>query len=986
MSPEYEEEEDEDDYDDDDDAAPVQPPPRKMAKKRGSEGSMLDVLLGRGEKGGEALPLSPNSEQQQQQQQPNQSNQNQQQHQNQNHQQLVPANSSNFYLEEEAFSGFRGIALSLQRKLRHNVHRSVAGQGERNDGSTGDTRLQGEGNEDGDVTTLTAVNDQDDLVVNRINNDNGEITIIEDLSSDTILFYGRTSTTTSAAWRQSPRFAKGIMSISLSFEAAEKDTPMVEPPPCSPDLVHHLVSLYFDHVHPYFPMIHRPSFLRQLKSRRTEHFSFLLNSMCALVTQQCRDLSAWGITNPSELHGTFFERARVLLGRQLDWPHINNVQAMLLLCMVGQGTNINASSYHYIGIAHRQAVELGMHRNLDNLQHPQLDLTLRETMRVTWFCLYVLDRYTSVVEGRPMAISDDDWDTPFPSGTGRDIVNLASHVSLCEILGHIAKFVNRPGRPGPQWQSIPGHRSTPAPNPKQVISDINAMLGVWFSTLPEHLASPPTLNVPWTFHHHIHAMYHTATVLLHRLDVGTFDESCTQSAVHISHLLSTSLPLPLRDPLPSNDATTPTFVFVMPLIVYSALTSATLFLDAMLAKSDLGPWSTTNDPKPLPLPVSPSQKVTSADLKRGLIAFEKLRDTSLFASYYRQLIVEVLRSHGVVIEGVPELESSGAGKEDEQVPQVGEPAPTDEQSKAEKREDEVPVQSVKTESISQPFNQTSPRQQPSTEAGVYSIPASQSGPYPNPAQSGFNDPAAQLRAAAKAAVAAAAASQAAASLRAARHGIPTPIPQSDHVAIPSGAAVPRASHFRMAATAAGIGGLMPFQPGNIYGNVARPVPVTEGAGVRARGMANISGEAARAFARGFPVHPGLAGGIRSAGEEGTDPMSQPPYGLQHPKRVSPPRNGHPGVFPTTTLASQQDTAALLSPNGTNPGNLPPFFGDSVFSDLLNPFVDYSIWHELGQVMGGGGFPLRTPPGMGPRPPGHERPAGPGGSGAENNEE
>jgi hypothetical protein len=224
-----------------------------------------------------------------------------------------------------------------------------------------------------------------ELVAHQINNDEGEITIVEDLASDTILFYGSTSTTTASAWRQSPRFAGGIMSISLSFEATpQKDDVLVDSPPCSPDLVLHLIGLYFTHVHPYFPMIDRHSFARQFKEKRTEHFALLLNSMCALMTQQSRggfipgipgipsnsgsggvggksgggagggagvggERDVWGVANAAELHNAFFERARILLGRQFDWPHINNVQAMLLLCMVGQGTNINASSYHYIG-------------------------------------------------------------------------------------------------------------------------------------------------------------------------------------------------------------------------------------------------------------------------------------------------------------------------------------------------------------------------------------------------------------------------------------------------------------------------------------------------------------------------------------------------------------------------------------------------------------------------------------------------------------
>ena len=154
-------------------------------------------------------------------------------------------------------------------------------------------------------------------------------------------------------------------------------------------------------------MIDRMRFLRQLKEKRSEHFSFLLNAMCALVTQTHPSLTRWGISSVSHLHNSFFAQARVLLGKQFDWPHINNIQGLLLLALVGMGTNRNASSYHYIGIAHRQSVELGMHRNLDNVRNPGLSERVKETMRATWFCLYILDRYVGVVEGRPFAIDDE---------------------------------------------------------------------------------------------------------------------------------------------------------------------------------------------------------------------------------------------------------------------------------------------------------------------------------------------------------------------------------------------------------------------------------------------------------------------------------------------------------------------------------------------------------------------------------------------------
>ncbi|KAJ3344958.1 hypothetical protein HDU83_004585 [Entophlyctis luteolus] len=535
--------------------------------------------------------------------------------------------------------GFRGIALSLQRKMRRGI------------------------------LPVTEIGSPQDLFASPSNHispvysgiANQQLETVEDLASDTILFFGPTSTTTSSAWRQSPRFAGGIMNISLSFEANPTPSKLLDgdnTAPCSLELVLHLIGMYFKHIHPYFPMVHKSKFFQQFKGKRTDHFSLLLYSMCALVSQQCRNLTAWGISNPADLHMAFFDRARTLLGQQFDWPHINNVQALLLLSIVGQGTNINATSYHYIGIAHRLAVELGMHRNLNNLKHPSLDSELLESMRTTWFCLYVLDRYASVVEGRPMAISDDEWDTPFPATDSADLEFLKCHVGLCEILGRIANFVNRPNFPGPNRMTFPhllSYVATPK-DAKHAIQKIHADLTLWHSNLPEQLQQRPAKSSEWSTHHHLYCMSYTARVLLNRLDAEKFDERTSKYAVEVSRVLE-CLPAFDDDSIGSGMLQSDFFVFVVPLVVYSALASSTLFIDLAVASKSNNDGSLKRKAREF-IQVNQffSGKVTpemsrlaGQQLRRSLISFDRLKHTSLFANYYGQLVLEVLRNEGIVL-------------------------------------------------------------------------------------------------------------------------------------------------------------------------------------------------------------------------------------------------------------------------------------------------------------------------------------------------
>ncbi|KAI9096936.1 fungal-specific transcription factor domain-containing protein [Phlyctochytrium arcticum] len=555
--------------------------------------------------------------------------------------------------------GFRGIALAIHRPRGREVATAIATSLDEvtspveGPPEPGPTFCQvpwraGVTVSDPDSKIVLQNPNDEQLIAHRFNNSAGNITILEDVVTDTVLFYGSTCTSNTNALRESPRFNDGIMSIALRSDVVPANTVVsLDSPPCSPDLVYHLVSIYFTHVHPYLPMVDRVAFTRQLKEKQTEHFSLLLNSMCALVTQQTRSLSAWGISSSSELHRAFFERARALLGKQFDWPHVHNVQALLLLTLVGAGTNTNAASYQYIGIAHRHAIELGMHRNLEKLNHPGLDKSMKEQMRATWFCLYILDRYTGVHQGRPFAINDDDWDTPLPrQQDSPDLARMVRHVTLCSILGKIANYVNRPtiGRKSRSSREL-------------IVREIDGELEQWQSTLPVELqADPPRASGSWSFHHHMRVMYHTAVILLHRIATGRFDDSCVASAIAIRQTLEA---LPTYTPS-SSSADPYTYVFVMPIVVYAGLTASTLFLDLILDRRTPKQAPNRKRPKTEPDAESPTPTESSQyeeidprginaieELKQSLPVFDKLKDTSMFAVYYGTLIAECVRSNGL---------------------------------------------------------------------------------------------------------------------------------------------------------------------------------------------------------------------------------------------------------------------------------------------------------------------------------------------------
>ncbi|KAI9014911.1 fungal-specific transcription factor domain-containing protein [Gaertneriomyces semiglobifer] len=556
--------------------------------------------------------------------------------------------------DSEEDPGFCGIALAIQRPTSRKVAAAHATSVDATDANTviAPTFCQvpwraGVTVTDPERGVLVQRLSLDQAVVSHhVDKERGNITIVEDDVADTVLFYGSTSAANTHSLRKSPRYNDGVMSIALRSDVVPvSSSGSVDAPPCSPDLVHHLVSVYFSHIHPYFPMIDKASFARHLKEKQTEHFSLLLNSMCALVTQQVRSLTAWGISSTAELHRAFFERARTLLGKQFDWPHIHNVQALLLLTLVGAGTNTNAASYQYIGIAHRHAVELGMHRNLDKVRHVGLNDAMKEQMRATWFCLYIIDRYTGVHQGRPFAINDDDWDTPLPrQEEAGDLSLMIHHVSLCSILGQIANYLNRPSLSGV------GIRRASRPRREDLVREIDVKLAEWFSTLPQEFKEDPKRGPDsWSFHHHINVMYHTTVILLQRVSTGRFGGKSLESAMAITKTFE-ALPAGTSNCTGRGDD----FVFIMPVVVYAGLTASTLFLDMAVDRVS-APDRKSKRPR---LYSDPSEASHIAmqngldpieEMKKSMPVFEKLKDISQFAVYYGQLIDEGLK--GMVLAG-----------------------------------------------------------------------------------------------------------------------------------------------------------------------------------------------------------------------------------------------------------------------------------------------------------------------------------------------
>ena len=193
-----------------------------------------------------------------------------------------------------------------------------------------------------------------------------------------------------------------------------------------------LMKSYFDHDAIAFPFLSASALLEILERfyhseiyyscQATAYETFVFNMTLAIATASVYKYD-WQMLPSAESHHA---RAMQELDQVLVHGGLESLQAILLLCQYRQGSSIkdnSASMWHLVGIAARICLELGLHREsaypLINRSDADLAELQRyehqEVSRKCFWCLIAMDRVTSNILGRPLAIRDEDIDALLPS-------------------------------------------------------------------------------------------------------------------------------------------------------------------------------------------------------------------------------------------------------------------------------------------------------------------------------------------------------------------------------------------------------------------------------------------------------------------------------------------------------------------------------------------------------------------------------------------
>ncbi|KIK55513.1 hypothetical protein GYMLUDRAFT_47729 [Collybiopsis luxurians FD-317 M1] len=275
------------------------------------------------------------------------------------------------------------------------------------------------------------------------------------------------------------------------------------------DLLESLLALYWEHVHPIYPLLHKPIFERSLAAKlhlydRT--FGSTVLAVCALASRHSDDPRVLydGTTSKHSAGWKYFNQIKFAPKSFVETPSVYKLQVYALCITFMIGTNMAETMGVLIGPGIQLAQIIGVHHSGFGKGRDRKEVELCK--RAFWL-LVTLDVTLSLGIGRPRssnandfdleppAMCDDEyWDTPDPEDAFKQPENKpatlafwAHHIKLMEIAGFAQRSIYSARRLDP-WG--PSTLSAAEWNQKAVM-ELDSALNEWIDALPDFLKYNP---------------------------------------------------------------------------------------------------------------------------------------------------------------------------------------------------------------------------------------------------------------------------------------------------------------------------------------------------------------------------------------------------------------------------------------------------------------------------------------------------------------
>jgi hypothetical protein len=272
-----------------------------------------------------------------------------------------------------------------------------------------------------------------------------------------------------------------------------------------------LVSAFFEHINPDFPVLHEASFREAHQAWVTAPARADPAWLCAFLCVLLLSRRAASVTFPEEQERMWWRRAQTLLPVVIFTSSVMAVQALMLAAIHLHNTNHRDACWNLTGTAVRIAFAIGLHQDKVNTTQTPL---AREVRKRLWWTLYAFEQMQVSSYDRPSAIEGAGTKTGCPNDR---VIGMAtqSPPDYCKWFNRLIVHLGSASRAPKNTKSASGEEGYVGPlSPAAgVLRDLER----WINGLPQHLRIEALETSPSSFHRPLlllHALYHyTVTVL-----------------------------------------------------------------------------------------------------------------------------------------------------------------------------------------------------------------------------------------------------------------------------------------------------------------------------------------------------------------------------------------------------------------------------------------------------------------------------------------
>ncbi|TFK44159.1 fungal-specific transcription factor domain-containing protein [Crucibulum laeve] len=261
------------------------------------------------------------------------------------------------------------------------------------------------------------------------------------------------------------------------------------------DLLSSLIDAYFLHFNPFFPLLHRPTFLNSIAQGlhlTDTMFGGIVLLVCALGSRYSDDPRVFVENSGTKRSAGWVWCDQVCIMRKslFKRPTLHELQ-------LHAASETPQGIWAEIGLALRLCQEVGAHRRLCAKKTPSAEDELWK--RAFWVILS-FERLSSSTSGRPCGIQDEDFDLELPLecddeywehgfqqpvGVPSTMEFFNCYLSLMDILAYAMRVIYSIKRPKNLFGRIIH------PTEQQIISELDSAMNNWMDSVPEHLKWNP---------------------------------------------------------------------------------------------------------------------------------------------------------------------------------------------------------------------------------------------------------------------------------------------------------------------------------------------------------------------------------------------------------------------------------------------------------------------------------------------------------------